>query len=97
MPFPPIQLTHLDAVASATVVARNLHIAASFTTGSPANAVKRWGGVAGSHEATCLLHARSVVHHGPRGLNLYGSLCILKLHPLKVCDGLSKLKSRRAE
>ena len=35
MPLPPIQLMHLEAVASATVVAKNLHIAASFTTGRP--------------------------------------------------------------
>ena len=35
IPLPPIQLMHLEAVASATVVAKNLHMAASFTTGRP--------------------------------------------------------------
>lgn len=89
MPLPPIQLTHLDAVASATVVAKNLHIAASFTTGSPVRIYRRmeecWG------KLTSLVHARSIVHHRPCRLDLYGCFSVLKLHPLEVCNGLPEL------
>ena len=93
MPLPPIQLTHLEAVASATVVAKNLHIAASLTTGSPASIQ---GGLKEcSGKPTCLFHARGVVHHRPRRLDLDGRLRVLKLHPLEVRNRLPKLHSAR--
>lgn len=93
MPLPPIQLTHLEAVASATVVAKNLHIAASLTTGSPASVQGGWDRC--SCKLTCLLHARSIVHHCPSCLNVDRRFCVLKLHALEVGDGLPELDAAK--
>ena len=92
MPLPPIQLTHLEAVASATVVAKNLHIAASFTTGSP-KCIKE-GLEQRMKQLTCLLHACSIVHHCSRRFDVNGRFCILKLHALEVSDWLPELHSK---